>query len=172
VKGRKRQYPWGDEFDEGKCNTKESGMKDTMPVDWYSPRGDSPYGCAEMAGNVWEWTSSLPHLYWTEHYREEQVSSGHRVARGGSYTMGAWYARCAFRSGMHPTAENGFRCSVRATSSEELSVGTSHAATINGQQPDETRLWLDEKWRSDQRKWEALMNEDLSDRPFSVWLRP
>ena len=50
-----RQYPWGDKFDAGKCNTWESGIGDTTPVGKYSPAGDSPYGVADMAGNVWEW---------------------------------------------------------------------------------------------------------------------
>jgi formylglycine-generating enzyme required for sulfatase activity len=56
--GRKRKYPWGDEFDEKWCNTRESGIGDTTPVGKYSPSGDSRYGCTDMAGNVWEWTSN------------------------------------------------------------------------------------------------------------------
>jgi len=52
--GQKREYPWGDKFDENKCNTRESGIKGTTPVGRYFPDGDSPYGCADMAGNVWE----------------------------------------------------------------------------------------------------------------------
>jgi formylglycine-generating enzyme required for sulfatase activity len=54
--GTKRRYPWGDEFDENRCNTVESRIEDTTPVGAYSPQGDSPYGCADMSGNVWEWT--------------------------------------------------------------------------------------------------------------------
>ena len=50
-----RIYPWGDAFDPGKANTAESKIGGTTPVGQYSPQGDSPYGCADMAGNVWEW---------------------------------------------------------------------------------------------------------------------
>ena len=49
-----RKFPWGDEFDTKKCNTAESGIGDTTPVDTY-PDGASPYGVMDMAGNVWEW---------------------------------------------------------------------------------------------------------------------
>jgi formylglycine-generating enzyme required for sulfatase activity len=54
-----RQYPWGNEIDKNKCNTYESGIRDTTPVGKYSPAGDSPYGVADMAGNVWEWTQEI-----------------------------------------------------------------------------------------------------------------
>jgi len=47
-----RTWPWGDEFDIDKCNVLSG---DTTPVGSYSPMGDSPYGCQDMAGNVWEW---------------------------------------------------------------------------------------------------------------------
>ena len=50
-----RGFPWGDEWDESKCNTREGGPGTTIPVGQYSPDGDSPYGLADMAGNVWEW---------------------------------------------------------------------------------------------------------------------
>jgi formylglycine-generating enzyme required for sulfatase activity/energy-coupling factor transporter ATP-binding protein EcfA2 len=80
-----REYPWGD-WAEGRCNTRESGIGDTTPVGQYSPGGDSPYGCVDMAGNVWEWTSS-----------EYETGSDRRVVRGGSWDLYQFYARCAFR---------------------------------------------------------------------------
>ena len=52
-------YPWGNEWDEKLCNSLEGGKGGTSPVGMYSPAGDSPYDCADMAGNVWEWTRSL-----------------------------------------------------------------------------------------------------------------
>jgi len=59
-----REYPWGNEFDKNKCNSKEGGKGSTTSVGLYSPRGDSPYGCADMSGNVWEWTRSLKKEYY------------------------------------------------------------------------------------------------------------
>ena len=49
-----REYPWGDEFDKNKCNSSEAAIGHTTPVTQY-PKGVSPYGCYDMAGNVWEW---------------------------------------------------------------------------------------------------------------------
>jgi formylglycine-generating enzyme required for sulfatase activity len=54
-----RLWPWGNEWDPGRCNSREGGPGTTTPVGQYSPIGDSPFGCADMAGNVWEWCQSL-----------------------------------------------------------------------------------------------------------------
>ena len=75
-----RAYPWGDEFDEKKCNTLFSRIEATTPVDKY-PQGASPYGCYDMAGNAWEWTISRMGV----------------VARGGSFFDGDAEARCSVR---------------------------------------------------------------------------
>jgi len=51
------KYPWGDsEPDASKLNY-NMNVKDTTAVGKYSPAGDSPYGLADMAGNVWQWTA-------------------------------------------------------------------------------------------------------------------
>lgn len=71
--GDGREYPWGDEFDKGKCNSAHARVSHTTPVTSYST-GVSPYGCYDMVGNVWEWCAD-----W---YDERK---GLRVIRGGSW---------------------------------------------------------------------------------------
>jgi formylglycine-generating enzyme required for sulfatase activity len=114
--GKKRKYPWGDEFDVEKCNTEESGIG-TTKVGKYSPEGDSPYGCVDMAGNVWEWTSSLyqDYPYRADDGREDMSSSDRRVVRGGSFYNAADFARCAYRYEGYPLGRVrliGFRVGV------------------------------------------------------------
>jgi iron(II)-dependent oxidoreductase len=103
------EYPWGDTFDKNKCNSQEGGKGDTMPVGSYSPQGDSPYGCADMAGNVWEWTRSLWGTDWRapafkypyrfDDKREDETDkSSYRVIRGGSYAYDYKSVRCAIRN--------------------------------------------------------------------------
>jgi formylglycine-generating enzyme required for sulfatase activity len=100
-------WPWGNEFDKNRCNSIESGKGGTTLVGLYSPQGDSPYGCADMAGNVWEWTHSLFKPYPYNHNdgreREDDRVSGFRVLRGGSFNDNEINARCAARYGYNIT---------------------------------------------------------------------
>lgn len=50
-----RSYPWGNNFNPAKANTADLGPHDTMPVGSF-PRGASPFGVLDMAGQVYEWT--------------------------------------------------------------------------------------------------------------------
>jgi len=100
ARGRKGwEYPWGNTFDINKCNTDEGGKCGTVSVGLYSPQGDSPYGCADMSGNVWEWTHSLykPYFYHANDGRENEKNSDVRVLRGGSFIDYERNARCACR---------------------------------------------------------------------------
>jgi formylglycine-generating enzyme required for sulfatase activity len=110
-----RIYPWGDRFDKERCNTSESGHQMTTPVGSYPASdtqhsGTSPYGAEEMAGNVWEWTSSLykPYKYTESDGREDQKSTENRALRGGSWNFDAGGARAAYRGGGHPAVPYNF----------------------------------------------------------------
>jgi formylglycine-generating enzyme required for sulfatase activity len=108
-----RRYPWGAAWDARRCNTKEGGREDTTPVGRY-PEGASPYGLLDMAGNVWEWTSSL---YWAYPYqaddgREDLTTPESRVLRGGSFLDLYDSARAAYRRSYVPayhSRTHGFR---------------------------------------------------------------
>ncbi len=96
-------YPWGDTFDERRCNVRESGIFATTSVGRY-PSGASPYGVEDMAGNVCEWTRSryLPYPYRRETEQKDFGSPDDRVVRGGSWDDDAVRVRSAFRDHMWP----------------------------------------------------------------------
>ena len=52
-----RAFPWGDAYDAAKLNSHDAGPFDTMPVDSV-PNGASPFGLADAAGQVFEWTAT------------------------------------------------------------------------------------------------------------------
>jgi formylglycine-generating enzyme required for sulfatase activity/predicted Ser/Thr protein kinase len=104
TEGGARLYPWGDQPpDEKRCNY-DMNIKDTTPVGQYSPGGDSPYGCVDMAGNVWEWTRSLfkAYPYDADDGREGSQARDMRVLRGGSFYYNHRNVRCACRNGNGP----------------------------------------------------------------------
>jgi formylglycine-generating enzyme required for sulfatase activity len=111
-----RRWPWGDE-PPGTSRAWFGHPEDpigTRPVDAHLS-GATPTGMLDLAGNAWEWTSSLhrAYPYRVEDGREDPDVSGQRVLRGGSFrSPDAGYLRCAFRSRSHPTRRRdhlGFR---------------------------------------------------------------
>ncbi len=110
-----RLWPWGnDKPTKDHCNF-DMNVKDTTPIGSF-PKGASPYGCLDMAGNVWEWTSShyKPYPYDGGDGREDLSApdSVPRVLRGGSFASHVGDVRCAGRDGFNPYgrgADLGFR---------------------------------------------------------------
>ncbi len=86
-----REHPWGTEWFPY-CNTCNAEFGSTTPVNHYAPLGDSPYGCMDMLGNVWEWTSS--HL--------DDDNKGIYKMCGGSWRHNHVFARIARREWHFP----------------------------------------------------------------------
>jgi formylglycine-generating enzyme required for sulfatase activity len=93
-----RIYPWGGRWDPACANTWEGHVLRPSPVGIY-PGGASPWGCLDMAGNVWEWTHSLykDYPYDPDEGREDEDDPGRRALRGGSWFDHLRNARCAYR---------------------------------------------------------------------------
>lgn len=135
-----RIWPWGDEWHDPRANTAEyhagslttldgwvkwwtsvyerqGAMPLTTPVGTFAVLGESPFGCRDMAGNVYEWTSTRSRLYHpgTEVDPSVRMAMGrYRVIRGGSWMNFRYQARCAERIHGDPegwsTFAHGFRC--------------------------------------------------------------
>jgi formylglycine-generating enzyme required for sulfatase activity len=98
-----RIYPWGNDPPTNElCNFNDSMM--WTEAGSFSPQGDSPYGCADMAGGVWEWTQSIHRAYPYDSAdgRENLEAEGRRVQRGGCAGDPLEYVRCALRNYENP----------------------------------------------------------------------
>lgn len=89
-----RPYPWGDEMDLSRCLTwDDKTQHHTVPVDLFSPEGDSPYGVANTVGSPAEW---LADWYQGNYYTvapdrdppgPSSVEHENKVVRGGSIAL-------------------------------------------------------------------------------------
>lgn len=96
-----RRFPWGEEWEPARCNTRLSGYGGTTAVDRF-PSGVSPYGCYDMSGNVWEWTST-----WLNDERKQ------KILKGGSWSKYGILPWCWYRFNYEPDSgysNVGFRC--------------------------------------------------------------
>jgi len=82
----KRVYPWGGEKLDCSYANYAGCVGDTSEVNQHD-KGQSVYGVFDMAGNVWEWTSTLYDLYPYDATdgREDLKAKGERIVRGGSW---------------------------------------------------------------------------------------
>jgi formylglycine-generating enzyme required for sulfatase activity len=105
-------YPWGNESPNSTLLNYNRNVGSTTEVGKY-PDGVSVYGALDMAGNVWEWVSSLhkPYPYDASDGRENMDSLEDRVHRGGSWNLSG--VSSTYRSSGSPTFSVnviGFRC--------------------------------------------------------------
>jgi iron(II)-dependent oxidoreductase len=120
IANRKRVYPWGD----------EPPTAERANLDWFAmgclkvdalPAGDSAFGCRQMIGNTWEWTSTNFGAYpgfEPGPYREYSAPwfDDHKVMRGGCWATRSGMIRNAYRNFYTPERRDvwaGFRtCAV------------------------------------------------------------
>ena len=107
-----RAYPWGNDFDPKKANSKEGGVRATTIVGSYGA-GASAFGVLDMAGNVSEWTASEPAAYPGGTRTGKVFTAGTRIVRGGGWFDTKEYVAAYVRNSSVPGAANddlGFRC--------------------------------------------------------------
>lgn len=117
-----RKWPWGDQFDERRVNSRGDGdaFKYTSPIGSFE-NGRSYYGLYDMAGNVSEWVADWYDQFYYKEAPFENPKGPEQpdinrvlVYRGGSYMSNANDLRASKRfGGAHPNRGEstvGFRC--------------------------------------------------------------
>ena len=117
----KRRYPWGDDAGETSRRANLYGVLGyTAGVDAFAD-GDSAWGCRQMFGNVWEWTSDWFRPYpgfVPDPYKEYSAPwfGNHKVLRGGCFATRASLLRNTWRNFYTPDRRDvfaGFRtCAI------------------------------------------------------------
>ena len=114
---KKTMYPWGDKLpSEHNSNLLESWNWAPSQIGSY-PQGKSYYGCQQMLGDVWEWTSSEYVLYpgFRSKFSEytDKWAINQKVLRGGSFATPRSQIRNSYRNYFKPHERipfSGFRC--------------------------------------------------------------
>lgn len=118
--GSKRRFPWGEKASDGERANLATWRFHPAAAGAY-PEGASPFGCEQMVGDVWEWTSSdfQPYdgfrAFPYEEYSQPFFGTGFKVLRGGSWATHPSVARATFRNWDSPIKRPifaGFRCAA------------------------------------------------------------
>ena len=113
----KFRFPWGDtDPDSGKANLFENGFWSLTPTGAF-PAGANAYGCQQMIGDVWEWTTSdyVPYPGFKTEFDEynDKWFVNQKVLRGGSFATPQLHIRTTYRNFFHAHERwmlSGFRC--------------------------------------------------------------
>jgi ergothioneine biosynthesis protein EgtB len=114
---QQRAFPWGDDSpDESKANLFENGLWAPAPLGAF-PAGQNAYGCQQMIGDVWEWTTSdyVPYPGFKSEFDEynDKWFVNQKVLRGGSFATPQAHIRSTYRNFFHTNERwmtSGFRC--------------------------------------------------------------
>jgi ergothioneine biosynthesis protein EgtB len=117
----KQAFPWGDEGpNETRGNLFENGLWGVAPIGAF-PQGQSAYGCQQMIGDVWEWTTSdyTPYPGFKSDFDQynDKWFVGQKVLRGGSFATPRVHIRSTYRNFFYPHERwmvGGFRCAKDA----------------------------------------------------------
>jgi iron(II)-dependent oxidoreductase len=109
---RKSLYPWGDAMptpDRANLDARAGGCEGVA----VHPAGDSPCGCRQMFGNVWEWTADrfLPYPgFVPDPYSQYSAPwfSDHQVLRGGCWATRGRLLRTTWRNFYRPDRRDVF----------------------------------------------------------------
>jgi ergothioneine biosynthesis protein EgtB len=115
--GERRSFPWGDDQpNESKANLFENGLWAPSPIGAF-PTGQNTYGCQQMIGDVWEWTTSdyVPYPGFRSEFDEynDKWFVNQKVLRGGSFATPQAHIRSTYRNFFHTHERwmtSGFRC--------------------------------------------------------------
>ena len=115
--GEKTIFPWGNELPTSShANLLDSYIWRPAKIGSY-PSGVSHFGCHQMIGDVWEWTSSEYVLYpgFSPRFPEytDKWAINQKVLRGGSFATPARQIRNSYRNYFKPHERilfAGFRC--------------------------------------------------------------
>jgi len=86
------KYPWGDEWRDRICNSREAEVGRTSPVGLFPSSRSKEFGLEDMAGNVWEWSADV------------YEGSADRVFRGGSWNFDGSRCQAASRHRRAPAS--------------------------------------------------------------------
>jgi formylglycine-generating enzyme required for sulfatase activity len=101
--------------DAAKANLFDNQLWGVSPIGVF-PLGQNAYGCHQMIGEVWEWTTSdyVPYPGFTSEFDEynDKWFVGQKVLRGGSFATPRRHIRSTYRNFFHPPERwmiSGFR---------------------------------------------------------------